>query len=106
MKQVVLFLLATVIISSCHRIHEGTVTEKYVVPAHYYHYTTTQFVGKTPIITSHTGYVGDEYVLTVSGIDGKDTVSEEFSVDYATFECKSIGTYFNDTMPCEPYEPK
>lgn len=91
---------------SCHQIHEGTVIDKYMIPAHTYQYSTMIMVGKVPVPAWHTGYVGDEYVLLVEGFKGKDTIREEFSVSKSTYECKINGNTFNDTIPCELYEPK
>ena len=106
MKQTKLALLLVILFSSCHKIHDGNITDKYIVPAHTYTYTTVMMVGKVPITQVHTGYVGDEYVLTVTKIKGVDTITEDFSVSSSTYECKRIGNYFNDTIPCEVYKPK
>lgn len=100
------YVLLVAVFASCHKIHDGTVTDRYVVPAHSYQYSTVIMVGKVPITTWHTGYVGDEYVLTVTKVKGKDTISEDFSVSSSTYECKIVGTYFNDTIPCGVFEPK
>jgi hypothetical protein len=91
---------------SCHQIHEGEVIDKYIIPAHSYQYCTTIMIGKVPITQWHTGYVDDEYVLLIRGIKGKDTITEEFSVSQETYNCKINGNTFNDTIPCEVYEPK
>lgn len=105
-KHIIIVLLISLALFSCHKIHEGNVTEKYIVPAHEYRYSTTMFVGKVPITSWHTGYVDDKYVLAVTNISGFDTITEEFSVSNITYECKSIGAYFNDTIPCEVYREK
>lgn len=95
-----------VAVSACHRIHNGTITNKYIVPAHSYQYSTMIIVGKVPITQWHTGWVGDEYILTVTNQLGKEKISEDFSVSELTYKCKAVGEYFSDTTPCEVYEPK
>jgi hypothetical protein len=100
------YVLLAAVFSSCHKIHDGNVTDKYVIPAHSYRYSTMMYVGKVPITTWHTGYVGDEYVLEITKIKGVDTITEKFSVSSLTYECKKVGNYFNDTIPCEVYSPK
>ena len=100
------FLLLLSVFSSCHKIHDGNVTNKYVVPAHSYSYPTTMYVGKSSVTTWNTEFVSDEYVLTVTKITGVDTIIENFSVNSSTYECMKIGDYFNDSIPCEVYSPK
>jgi hypothetical protein len=109
MKHLILIfsnILLCTVFSSCHRIHDGIITEKHIIPAHTYSYSTMMMIGKVPITTWHTGYVNDEYILTVTKIKGTDTISERFSVNSTTYECKLKGDYFNDTIPCEIYKPK
>ena len=94
------YVLLVAVLASCHKIHDGTVTNKYIVPAHSYKYSTMMMVGKVPITTWYTVYVGDEYVLTVTKVNGKDTITEDFYIDEANWKCMSVGNIFNDSIPC------
>lgn len=105
MKKVIL-IASLVALVSCHKIHDGKVTGKFIVPAHDYSYSTTVMCGKTPIIIWHKSHAETEYVLHISKLTKKDTISENFSVNKETYECKKFGDYFNDSIPCELYSRK
>ncbi len=100
MRIIIIFILV-VLFSSCHRLHDGKITDKYIVPEHAYSYITYIYTGKTMIPISHVGIRQTEYIIRVTNkIDG-EIITEKFSVDESYYQCKSIGDYFNDTIPCK-----
>lgn len=96
------WLLCAVFLSGCeHKIHTGTVVEKTYEEPRNYTYTTYMMIGKTMYPQFHTGYDDEDFILTVTGIKGKDTITEDFYVDENTFKCMQQGQLFNDSIPCE-----
>jgi hypothetical protein len=96
-----LIISTLIIITSCgHKIHEGEVIKKYYEPPRHYTYQTYIMVGKVMMPQFHTGYDDADFVLVVEGVNGKDTIVEEFYLDEINWECINIGDAFNDTIPC------
>ncbi len=102
-----ILIIICILFSSCfHRIHEGVVVNRYIVPEHTYQYTTFIYTGKIMVPIQHTAYAETEYILTVEKSVKGERIREDFSVDYNTYECKTISTYFFDTVKCEVYISK
>lgn len=96
-----LFICLILICSSCeHKIHKGEIVEKYYEPPRYYIYTTFIIVGKIMIPQTHTGYDDEDFVIVVKGINGKDTITENFYIDETNWDCMNVGNIFNDSIPC------
>ena len=95
-------LLCAVFFVSCeHQIHSGKVISKTHEEPRTYIYFTTMMCGKTFMTVPHTGYDDEDFILTVTAIKGKDTITEDFYVNETTFKCIQEGGFFNDSIPCE-----
>lgn len=95
------YVLLAVVLSGCgHSIHEGEIIEKYYEPPRYYRYTTMMMVGKMMIPQKHTGYDDEDWIIVVKGVNGKDTITEDFYIDETNWKCMSVGNIFNDSIPC------
>jgi hypothetical protein len=95
------YVLLAVVLSSCgHSIHEGEIIEKYYEPERTYTYTTMIMCGKVMIPQTHTGYDDEDWIIVVKGVNGKDTITEDFYIDEANWKCMSVGNIFNDSIPC------
>lgn len=90
-----LLCLLVLALASCHKLTEGTVEDKYIIPAHHYSYTTMHMVGKVPITQFHTGWEPDQYILRVSGVANGDTIVEEFTVQEAAWRSLKLGSHFH-----------
>jgi hypothetical protein len=101
-RNFVKLLLCAIFLVACeHQIHTGqVVTKTYEEPRHYI-YTTYIMIGKTMHPQFHTGFDDEDFILTVTGIKGKDTITEDFYVNEVTFNCMQQGQIFNDSIPCE-----
>jgi hypothetical protein len=101
MNGVFAYVLLAVVLSSCgHSIHEGEIIEKYYEPPRTYTYTTMMMVGKVMIPQTHTGYDDEDWVIVVKGAKGKDAITEDFYIDETNWKCMSVGNIFNDSIPC------
>ncbi|MFZ4705395.1 MAG: hypothetical protein ACOYMF_05245 [Bacteroidales bacterium] len=98
-----LLLFTTILISSCHKFHDGSVVSKKVVEEHTYDYPTFHTINNITITIWQTGIAPTRYILEVENRQDSDTIKEKFCVSKTTFDCMQIGSYFNDTMPCEVY---
>ncbi len=95
------YVLLAVVLSSCgHSIHEGEIIEKYYEPPRTYTYTTMMMVGKVMIPQTHTGYDDEDWVIVVKGVKGKYSITEDFYIDETNWKCMSVGNIFNDSIPC------
>lgn len=96
-----LILCMMLFISCKHQIHSGVVVDKtYESPEEYIYYTSTT-CGSITTLMPHTAYDDEDYILSVTGIKGSDTITEDFYVSKATFKCVKKGSVFNDSIPCE-----
>ena len=101
MPAIALYAMLAVVLSSCgHSIHEGEIIEKYYEPERTYTYTTYMYVNKMMIPQINTGYDDEDWVIVVKGVNGKDTITEDFYIDEANWKCMSVGNIFNDSIPC------
>jgi len=90
-----------IIIAACgHNIHEGEIVEKYYEPPRTYIYTTPLMIGKSTILQYHTGYDDEDWIIVVRGVNGNDTITEDFYIDETNWKCMSVGNTFNDSIPC------
>jgi len=95
------YVLLAVVLSACgHSIHEGEIIEKYYEPPRHYTYTTMVMVGKTMIPQINTGYDDEDWVIVVKGVNGKDTITEDFYINEVNWKCVNVGNIFNDSIPC------
>lgn len=99
-KLIIILLLAFILAACQHSIHEGVVIGKTHEPPRNYYYISYIYSGKVMIPITHTAYDDEDFILTVMGIKGKDTLIEDFYVDEKTYKCIDEGNVFNDTIPC------
>lgn len=89
MKPTILILLAALAVSGCHKIHEGKVIEKYIVPAHNEEYYTTMYVNNMPIMQYHDDHYPESYWIKLQ----KDSIVEDFSIELNDWNKIQIGDY-------------
>ncbi len=94
-------LVAVLFIGCSHEIHSGKIVAKTYEEPRTYTYFTSMPCGKSFIMMPHTGFDDEDFILTVTAIKGKDTITEDFYVNEQTYHCMEKGYSFNDSIPCE-----
>lgn len=95
-----LILLYVLLLAGCHRIQEGQVIDKNLIPAHSESYAQITWIGKIPVTNWHTRAVPDKFSLIILGYDcEKHPVIETFEVSRAVYVKKNIGDWYNPVSP-------
>lgn len=86
---------------SCrHKIHEGTVIEKWYEPPN--EYTTVTYIpnGGIMVPITHYWYDGEDYAVKVKGEFKGRPRTETFYVTEWHWKQLKVGGCFNDSIPC------
>lgn len=106
-------LISLFFLSSCSKMKEGVIVDKYYRPSSEYPVTTTtyNYVGNNsyPVINTYWVYDDEDYIIEVRGVSTKgDSISKTYYLDRTEWELKKVGDLIcpEDLCDEDPVEEK